>query len=118
MNQLKHLFTNLKFVVFILLLISFLLTIGLLSKETPDVIETPIQSSNNRNVATPASNNTNVVATQGSNSPDVKVWVNTNSGIYHCPNTQWYGNTKNGKFMTQRQAQSNGYRPARGGVCG
>ena len=21
--------------------------------------------------------------------PDVKVWVNTNSGAYHCPGTRW-----------------------------
>src|SRR5687767_3112210 len=49
---------------------------------------------------------------------DVTVWVNTNSGVYHCPNTRWYGNTKSGKFMTQREAQAKGYRPAYVGVCG
>ena len=50
--------------------------------------------------------------------PSVTVWVNTNSGVYHCPNTRWYGNTKNGKYMTQKEAQSKGYRPAYGTVCG
>jgi hypothetical protein len=50
--------------------------------------------------------------------PSVTVWVNTNSGVYHCPNTQWYGNTKSGKYMTQKEAQSKGYRPAHGSVCG
>ena len=48
----------------------------------------------------------------------VKVWVNTNSGVYHCPGTRWYGKTKSGQFMTQREAQSKGYRPAYGAVCG
>ena len=58
------------------------------------------------------------VATQSAESAKVKVWVNTNSGVYHCPGTRWYGNTKSGKFMTQREAQSKGYRPAYGAVCG
>jgi hypothetical protein len=50
--------------------------------------------------------------------PNVKVWVNTKSGVYHCPGTRWYGNTKDGEYMTQKQAQASGYRPAYGSVCG
>ena len=57
-------------------------------------------------------------ATQSTGNPDVKVWVNTNSGVYHCPNTRWYGKTKSGQFMTQKEAQAKGYRPAYGAVCG
>jgi hypothetical protein len=53
-----------------------------------------------------------------SGNPNVTVWVNTSSGVYHCPNTRWYGNTNNGKYMTQQEAQSKGYRPAHGNVCG
>jgi hypothetical protein len=49
--------------------------------------------------------------------PDVKVWVNTNSGVYHCPGTRWYGSTKQGEFMTQKKAQDGGNRPAYGKVC-
>jgi hypothetical protein len=49
--------------------------------------------------------------------PDVKVWVNTKSGVYHCPGTRWYGKTKSGEYMTQGQAQEKGYRPAYGKVC-
>src|SRR5690349_21557070 len=26
----------------------------------------------------------------------LKVWVNTNSGVYHYPGMRWYGNTKYG----------------------
>jgi hypothetical protein len=58
------------------------------------------------------------LTTQSAGNPTVKVWVNTNSGVYHCPGTRWYGNTKSGQFMTQREAQSKGYRPAYGSVCG
>ena len=54
-------------------------------------------------------------ATQGN--PDVKVWVNTASGVYHCPGTRWYGATKRGEYMTQKQAQEKGNRPAYGKVC-
>ncbi|HEV8367695.1 MAG TPA: hypothetical protein VGQ39_07080 [Pyrinomonadaceae bacterium] len=56
--------------------------------------------------------------TQSTGNPHVRVWVNTNSGVYHCPNTRWYGNTKQGQFMTQKEAQAKGYRPAYGSVCG
>jgi hypothetical protein len=49
--------------------------------------------------------------------PDVKVWVNTNSGVYHCPGTRWYGNTKQGEFISQKKAQDAGNRPAYGKVC-
>ena len=58
------------------------------------------------------------VTTQSPGNPTVTVWVNTNSGVYHCPGTRWYGKTKSGQYMTQREAQSKGYRPAYGAVCG
>jgi hypothetical protein len=46
-----------------------------------------------------------------------KVWVNTKSGVYHCPGTRWYGKTKTGTFMEQLAAEQKGYRPAYGKVC-
>ncbi len=55
---------------------------------------------------------------QRAGDPNVTVWVNTDSGVYHCPGTRWYGNTKQGKYMNQRAAQASGYRPANGSVCG
>lgn len=59
-----------------------------------------------------------VAATQSAGNPNVRVWVNTNSGVYHCPGTRWYGNTKQGQYMSQKEAQAKGYRPAYGSVCG
>ena len=56
--------------------------------------------------------------TQTAGNPKVRVWVNTNSGVYHCPGTRWYGNTKRGEYMMQKEAQSKDYRPAYGIVCG
>jgi len=54
---------------------------------------------------------------QNAGNPNVQVWVNTNSGIYHCPRTRWYGATKQGEYMTQKQAQDKGNRPAYGRLC-
>ncbi len=61
--------------------------------------------------------NTAPTNTKQAGNPDARVWVNTNSGVYHCPGTRWYGNTKQGEFMTQKNAQGSGYRPAYGKVC-
>lgn len=41
-----------------------------------------------------------------------KVWVNLDSGVYH-KGGRYYGNTKNGKFMTEAEAQKAGYRQAK-----
>jgi hypothetical protein len=54
---------------------------------------------------------------EGRGNPSAKVWVNTRSGVYHCPGTRYYGNTKNGQYMTQAEAQKQGNRPAYGKFC-
>jgi hypothetical protein len=40
------------------------------------------------------------------------VWVNTNSKVYHKEG-EFYGKTKQGKFMTEADAQKAGYRAAK-----
>ena len=49
--------------------------------------------------------------------PYVIVWVDTEYGIYHCPGSKYYGNTRYGARMYQYQAQQRRYRPAYGWVC-
>ena len=49
--------------------------------------------------------------------PTIKVWVDTEYSFYHCPNSKLYGKTKQGVYMTQKQAQDRGYRPAYGAYC-
>ena len=41
-----------------------------------------------------------------------KVWVNTDTGVYH-KGGQWYGTTKQGKFMTEDEAIKAGYRASK-----
>jgi hypothetical protein len=40
------------------------------------------------------------------------VWVNTGSGKYH-KGGEWYGKTKQGKFMTEADAQKAGYKASK-----
>ncbi len=49
---------------------------------------------------------------------EVKVWVNTASGVYHCPGTRWYGKTKHGEYMSECEAIKKGNRAAYGKACG
>ncbi len=46
-----------------------------------------------------------------------QVWVNTRSKIYHCEGSKFYGNTKEGEYMTEAQAQAQGYNANRKKVC-
>lgn len=48
---------------------------------------------------------------------DVQVWVNTSSGVYHCPGGRYYGNTKRGTFLAESKAVARGYRAAYGNAC-
>lgn len=69
-------------------------------------------------ICTPASiSSQGSTGRQHSGNPNVRVWVNTPTHVYHCPGTRWYGETKKGKYMTQKQAQDAGNRPARGKYC-
>jgi hypothetical protein len=51
-------------------------------------------------------------------SAGIKVWVNMRSGVYHCPGSRYYGNTKSGQFMSEPAATAAGNRPAYGRACG
>jgi hypothetical protein len=41
-----------------------------------------------------------------------RVWVNTRSGVYWRRGTEYYGKTKQGKYMSERQAIRQGYHAA------
>ena len=48
-------------------------------------------------------------------SPPAKgmVWVNTSTKVYHYEGDHWYGNTKEGKYMTEDEAIKAGYRASK-----
>ncbi len=87
---------------------------------TPVVRPAPPKTDAAANTATPAGS---VAATPKLQKParaavhDPKVWVNRTSGVYHCSGSQWYGATKQGEYMGQREARAKGYRPALGLPC-
>ena len=43
-----------------------------------------------------------------------QVWVNTTSGKYWKPGSRYYGKTKHGEYMSEKEAVQKGYLPANG----
>lgn len=41
--------------------------------------------------------------------PSGMVWVNTQTGVYHRPGSRYYGHTKQGTYMTEKDAIAKGY---------
>ena len=46
---------------------------------------------------------------------DTVVWVNLPSGIYHFKGERWYGNSRSGAYVCQREADRAGDRATRNG---
>jgi hypothetical protein len=46
---------------------------------------------------------------------DIVVWLNTPTGIYHFKGMRWYGNTRSGGYICQKEGDHAGYRATRNG---
>ena len=47
----------------------------------------------------------------------LKVWVDLKTGLYHCPGSAFYGQTRSGHFMSQAEAQMGNFEPAQRRAC-
>lgn len=47
----------------------------------------------------------------------VRVWVNPGSGVYHCPGTPAYANTRRGAYLSEDEARRRGFRANGGRIC-
>lgn len=46
---------------------------------------------------------------------DTVVWLNTRSGVYHFQGERWYGNTEEGAYVCEKEADNAGDRPTKNG---
>jgi hypothetical protein len=47
----------------------------------------------------------------------IRVWLNLNSRVYHCPGSATYGRTARGEYLREGEARRRGGRPAGGRTC-
>ena len=71
----------------------------------------PAASSSTASTKSASGSKASSVQAQTPPSPGM-VWVNTNTKVYHKAGSQYYGKTKQGKWMTEQDAIKAGYRAA------
>jgi hypothetical protein len=65
----------------------------------------------------PAAKPTKAAAQATAGGGSGKVWVNTDSKVYHCPGGRWYGKTKAGEYMSESEAIAKGNRADHAKAC-
>jgi hypothetical protein len=72
----------------------------------------PIPAAPSQPVPASPARATSSAVSQGTAGPGT-VWVNLDSGVYHYPNSRYYGKTKSGKYMSEADAEQAGYHAAK-----
>ena len=67
--------------------------------------------------ATPARKTPKPAAQEAPGGGPDKVWINTNSSVYHCPGDRFYGKTAHGRYMTEPAAKAAGAKGVGGKTC-
>ena len=49
--------------------------------------------------------------------PNTQVWVDVHTALYHCPGSELFGKTPDGRLSTQRDAQQDQFEPANRKAC-
>lgn len=99
-----------------------------INKKSPNaVVATP--NDNGKTIPGPGANGSAGNAAKGSGSSAVGrrnaapgggpnlVWLNTESNVYHCYGSPFYGKTKNGKYLPEQQAINGGGKAEGGKRC-
>jgi endonuclease G, mitochondrial len=90
-----------------------------LKNRTDFDMSSPTRKPRREREASPIEERTNISVPANPASPSAgdssgQVWVNTRSGVYWRPGTEFYGKTKQGHYMSEAEAKAANYRPAQG----